>query len=367
LSRVDPRFDVEGIQVVRVSTAPGRASNHAARARFFREVKDSFGAVPGVVGVGGMHALPLAGSSWYLRFVLDGQPPDVQNDLCLFRAVLPDTFDVLGIELLEGRDFSTQDDSDAPQVAVVNRSFVERFLGGRPALGQRFKAEQFGATDPWTSIVGVVEDTVETQLEVPREPVLFLAHAQRDRRNVARMELLLKRAADPPVAVTTLRSALAQIDPEATLIDTEPLASIVARSFQGQRFARLLLAAFALVALIQASAGIFGMAHFQLTSRRRELGLRLALGANPSVIRRRETSVALARAAAGLALGSSIAWLLSRRLESLWVGVSAADPQTYATVAAIVVATVFGATYGPALRASRTDPSGALRGDEPRT
>jgi putative ABC transport system permease protein len=271
----------------------------------------------------------------------------------------------MGIDIVSGRDFGMSDDRVAKGVAVVDQALADRYfpdedpigkvIGGLPphvALGGFFP-ESF-------EIVGVVGDVKYFGLAQPSEPSLYLPVAQAPFR---RMSFILRTATDPESFVAAARGVIHSSDPTVPISRVSTMERIVSTSVARERFSMLLLALFASVALVLASVGVYGVISYGVSQRTAELGVRVAMGAEPEDVLGLVLKQGAMLAAAGVGLGLLGAGLLSRVMASQLYGVGATDPATYAAVAATLFAVALAAVYIPARRASRLDPIVALSGD----
>jgi predicted permease len=365
LLRIDPGLDPSGLTTVGVSASQAWSEEHAKRVAFFDEVLSEATSLPGVEAAAAAMKLPMTQPEFYWSHNIEGRPPADPDatEVTLFRVVTPGYFETLGVPFLEGRTFGRGDAADALHVVVVSRSYAARYFPGGDALGRRLKGGRYGAEGEWAEIVGVVDDVRERGLSQPVVPTLFLPMPQWDRAYLSRMSLVVRSEPGRPSPLPALRERIRDIDRQAVLFDPEPMTAIVRRSASRQHFALALLGFFAVVAMVQAAAGIYGVMAFDVASRAREIGVRLALGARPSEIRRFVVRGGLMRAALGLAPGLLAAVVLMRWGASRWQEVGAAGAITYVAVAALTTVVVLAASDLPARRAAAVDPARTLDED----
>jgi predicted permease len=365
LNRVDPGFAPDGLARVAVSASPARSVDHDRRVAFYDQVLEEIRAIPGVRSAAAVYRPPMDEIVFRWNINVEGRPPvDAgATEAVLFRVVTPDYLETLGMRLLEGRTIARTDGIEAPRVVLCNRAFAQRHLPRDEALGNRVKGGRYDAAGEWFEIVGVVGDVREVGLSQPVEPALYLPLAQWDRAYLSRMSLLVRGEPGAASPVPAVRERIRAIDPEAVLFDIEPMSAIVARTLFRHRFAMSLLAIFALLATVQAAAGIYGITAFDTASRRREIGLRLALGARPADVRRWVLVGGLRRSVLGLAPGLTTALALLWWGRSRWREVGVGDASLYLGVFALVTAVVIAATYLPARRAAAVDPARTLRAE----
>ncbi|MGQ0733303.1 MAG: FtsX-like permease family protein, partial [Acidobacteriota bacterium] len=273
------------------------------------------------------------------------------------RRTTPGYFTTVGLALVSGRLFSEFDQTTALNVTVINQAAAERFFAGRDPIGAQI--QMFGSP---RAIVGVVANEKFQGLGEETPPAMYMPIAQAPSVNGAGV-LLVRTDGDPTSLLAPVRAAIQERDPGLAVFGLEPLDTTVSRSVARRRFAMLLLMLFAGTALLLGGVGIHGVLSCEVASRRRELGIRLALGARPAGILRLVVGQGVMLTAVGLVLGAAGALALSRFLRTLLFGVSPTDPATLAAVAALMSAVALVATTIPAWRAARTDPAGALRAE----
>ncbi|MEM7349732.1 MAG: ABC transporter permease [Acidobacteriota bacterium] len=351
----------EDVATLGISAPSTWAETHGRRNQFLRRVLAEIETLPGVATAGAAHSLPMTEPEFYWAFRHLDQSwaePDARPTT-LFRAITPGYLEAVGMTVHEGRDIHWTDRQDQPPVVLVNRAFAARHWPGESALGKRLTSARGGQA---LEVVGVVSNVRERGLTRPEEPCLFRPAAQYDRRYLSRMRLIIRTEGPMPTLVTTLRDRLREIDPATVLFDPLPLADVVNRSVRRQQFTRLLLSIFALLALAQAAAGVYGLTTYDISRRRRELGLRSALGAGHWQQRCLVIGAGLRYSALGLAIGGLTTIAANRLIDSAWQ-IGPIEPQTYGLVAAVLVAVVLVATWPAAGRAARVEPAIALRAE----
>jgi predicted permease len=273
--------------------------------------------------------------------------------------ISPGYFEALGIPVRQGRAFSDTDRDGAPQVAIVNESFVRRYFQDGRALGRWI---QFGNPDPESprvEIVGVVGNVKYQGLESEFEPTVYVPYAQNAWWNS--MYLVVRTAGDPTGVVPLIRSKVAELDPNIPLQDVRTIDELLSESVGTPRFRTALVLGFAVVAILLAMTGAYGVMAYSITQRLREMGIRMALGARPADVRRLVLTGGLKLAGPGLVIGLVAAIVLGRVLEDLLYGVGARDPATLAIATGALVVAACVASLVPALRAARAQPAETLR------
>ena len=329
---------------------------------FFRDAVARVTALPGVRAAGAVLLRPLAGPDGFdYPLSLEGMDAETQRRqrLVNYEAVTPGYFDAAGIPLLKGRGVSTSDNETAPKVVVISAATAQQFWPGESPIGKRLKWGPPTSREAWVEVVGVVG---AARYRDPRVESLdvYVPYTQ----SPWKLNHLVVRAAGDPRALTaSLRSALAELDPEARAVQVATVGDLAAVALRQPRFQMTLVGAFAVLALLLGAVGIFGVVSFATARRTRELGVRMALGAQGSDVKRLVIGETLRTVAVGVALGVAGAVAGVRVLRGLVYGVSAADPLTFIAVPLVVTAVAVLAAAIPAHRASRVDPIGVLRTD----
>ncbi|MFC1661824.1 FtsX-like permease family protein, partial [Gemmatimonadota bacterium] len=273
------------------------------------------------------------------------------------RMVAGDYFQVLGVDLVQGRYLGPEDRADSDPVCVVNEFVQERDFPGENPVGKVI----YVAGGPRT-IVGVVENTPHDPFGV-ESPKVYIPHTQfADDRNWAMIQLVSLRG-DPASMVSRIRAELRAVDPNLVLFRVGTMEELLDDSVSRQRFSMLLMGGFAAMALTLAALGIYGVLSYLVSQRGHEIGIRMALGAGPGEVRRQVVAHGMTLAGAGIALGVLAALYLSRWLQSLVFQVQVTDPWVFAAVVLALAGTALAAAYLPARRATRVDPVVAFRGE----
>ncbi len=271
-------------------------------------------------------------------------------------SVTPEYFHLLGIPLLRGRLFTNADNENAPQVAVINEAFARTWWPNDNPLGKRIKLGR--APTSWTTIVGVVPDARTESLESASIPLIYLSAWQRTDKELA---IFLRGQLDPAAIPGQAREVVQSIDPELPVFGAKTLPEVVAGSLAQRRFSMQMVLLFALTALLLAGIGIYGTISFIVTERTRDIGVRIALGAQRSSILQMVLRQGLELAIAGAIFGLVGALVVSHLMAGLLYGVSPNDPLTFIGVTLVLTAVALAACYIPARRATRVDPIVALR------
>jgi predicted permease len=358
--KVDPGFDARGLLTMRVALPPARYAEDAQAARFYEELLRRVSQLPGVRGAAATSNLPLAGDGGTGTPQVFGRAtPASELTEAHLRTVSANYFEVMGIPVAGGRAFGPRDTSDAPRVLLVNKTFAERVFPGEDPVGRRLTFRFTGERQ--FEIVGVVGDEKVTSLDARTTPVVYF-HNQQDADSSAAL-VLRAEGADPLALAGAVREAARGVDPEVPVFAVQTLEQMVSgtRATFVRRYPAYLTGVFACVALLLALVGIYGVVSYAVTQRTREIAVRVALGARGRDVLRLVLRHGLGLALAGVAAGTLGALALTRLIEGLLFGVSAADPAVYTLVGLLLVGVALLACLGPARRATKVDPMVALR------
>jgi len=291
--------------------------------------------------------------------VRDRRPAHDSEDPSADRySVSPDYFRVMRIPLKRGRVFTSQDVAAAPKVAIISETCARQQFPNRDPIGKQIQLGGRHDGKPWMTIVGVVGDVRQSGLDTPSNMAAYISQAQ----DLSFGYLLVARtAADPRRMEKSARAAFLAVDPTLPVFQVEPMETYLASSLAQRRFTLALLALFGVLALALAAVGIYGVVSCAVTSRTREMGIRMALGAERRDVLAMVLRQAAVLAFAGLAAGLAASLALTRFLSSLLFEVRATDAATLAAIAALLAAVALGASYLPARRAASVDPTVALR------
>jgi putative ABC transport system permease protein len=357
LMRVPLGFDPANVITTEVSLLSPRYDDSQKRDAFFRELQERIQSAPGALSAGFISELPLSGEGNDTFFTITEHPPANPNDNedADFRVVDGDYFGAMRIPLLEGRSFVSQDASEDRQVIVVNEPFAKKFFPRESAVGKHVKLFEGKPQFATREIVGVVGGNKHFALQESLRPELFIPGSH------MRMSIIVRGAGDPGVLMTAVRQALHQIDLDEASSTFRTMTDVVSSSAASDRFNTLLLGAFGAIALLLTASGIFGVLSYLVTQRTREIGLRMALGAQRADVLRVIVGHGLRLMLIGLGIGVAGALIVTRWMSSVLFGVKPTDPPTFAVVALALGTVAFLASYIPARRAMCVDPMVALR------
>jgi len=357
----NPGFDTSNVLTFSVNLPSNSYPKDPDSVRFEHEFRTRLAAAPGIAGVGDTSIVPLTGGGNSVRFVVEGEvvQPGHENESAI-RDVSPGYFSALKIPLIAGRFFDDAADSDtAPKHAIVNQAWVKRYLNGQNAIGKRFKFT-LSATQPYREIVGVVGNIADAQLDSADEPALFLPSGQDANSYIS---FVVRTAANPVAALGQVRQTLTQIDPQLFAIQPLTMDQIIDQSPSVflRRYPSYLIGCFAGLALLLAAMGLYGLISYSVSQRTREIGVRVALGAQQGDVLRLVLAHGLRLVAVGVGVGVVAALGITQLMSSLLYGVRAYDPITFGGVAVLLALIALLACYLPARRALRVDPMVALR------
>ena len=326
---------------------------------FVRNVMPLVQQIPGVAAAAATSDLPATGpDSVTLR--IKGQPdlPANQRLSATDTVVTADYFRAAGIPLLRGRTFTEMDNATAPQVVVVNQEFVHRFLDDQEPLGQQVRLDLSAGPQEWSQIVGVVGNVKTYSEETRDDPEIYEPYFQRP---VSSLSLMVRTASDPSTLTSALRNAVAQVDAELPLARVVTMPALIERQRGGDSLFMRMLGSFALLALILAAIGIYGLVAYSVGQRTHEIGIRMALGARSPDVLRMVLWEGLRMSAIGVFIGLTMALPLPKIFEAMFYGLRLREPRLYFIVPMAMVMVAILATYVPARRATRVDPMSALR------
>jgi putative ABC transport system permease protein len=339
-----------------------RYTDFDARVAFINAEVEKVRAIPGVVSAGSINLIPFTNFTNATFYLLEGQSRDkLRGQVALMRDVSADYFATVGARLLEGRGFTTSDRRSTLPVAIVNETFANRHFSGRTPVGQRFKYGSLGDKGYWYTIVGVVKAIPESGVLADAKPVVYRVHEQCDQIGDMNAGIVIRTAGEPTAIVSAVRQAIWSLDRDQPLTRIRTMQEIVDRQRSTSSQSTALLGAFAVLALLLASLGIYGVLSYAVTQRTNEIGVRMALGATSGEIMRAFGRRGLALTLCGLAIGAGLAAVASRLLTALLYGFRPGYLPTVAVVSLVLMAVAAVACFLPARRASRIDPMVALR------
>jgi putative ABC transport system permease protein len=353
---VDPGFNPHNLLTVELSLTSERYADESRRAAFYQQLLERLSTVPGVQSAAIVNHPPFSGRRGINVFKIEGRPaPQSMADTPLadFRVISPDYFRLMSIPLLAGRAFADSDSALAPHATIINQAFAERYWPGEDPVGRRLAVD-----DDWLTVVGVVGDIRQSGLDQEAAPHVYVPYLQMSQR---RSGMLLRTSVEPLSIVAAVRGQVNAIDADQPIYNVHAMDELIEGSLAARRLNLWLLAVFACTALLLAAVGIYGVISYSVTQRAREIGIRMALGAQAADVLKLVVRQGMIPVVMGLAAGTVGALLLTRVMATLLFGVSATDPLTFAAVALLLTLVALVACSVPALRAIKIDPMSALR------
>ena len=351
LTEVDPGLDPRRVLTMDIMLPPAKYTNPQAAA-FFQQTLERVRALPGVVAAATVNPLPLSGLHASSGFSIEGRPT-TQTVSAGLRIISPDFFKTFRVPLVNGRLLAESDGADAPPVIVVNESLARIYFVNEDPLGKRITYSGVARV-----IVGIVGDVKHSALDKEAKPEIYFPMAQTTRRN---MSLAVRASGDPMQFVAAVRGQVWAVDKDIPISNIETMERLMAKSVAPRRFNMLLLGVFALVGLALAGVGLYGVMSYTVTQRTREIGVRMALGAQSGDVLRLVIGEGMKLALIGALLGLGGALALTRLMKTLLFGVSATDPLTFIVIAAVLIIVALLAALVPARRAASMDPLVSLR------
>src|SRR6185437_15065781 len=360
LSRVTLGYDPAGVVVADLDVAGNRYDDPSRINALYKGVFEQLSRTPGIVAVGAMSTLPThGGPSTSLR--IEGEQNDEAHlpDL-IFLDVNGDFFKAMRVPIIAGRAYDESDSPDRPETAIINETAAKRYFPNGDAVGRRISIGPDPHGTPMT-IVGVAGDIRSGKLDMPVSPTLYANH--RKESWIRSLSLVVRTSRSLPDAETLIRRAVRAQDPTLAVSNVQTLNEVIGSSLSSRRFALRLAMSFALIALVLAAVGIYGVLAYAVASRTREFGIRIALGASSGRVMSLVVGQAIATSLAGIAIGLGGAVLAGRVLRGMLFGVTAVDAATYAAVVMLLLAVAVAACAVPAWRATQVDPLISMRAE----
>jgi putative ABC transport system permease protein len=362
LTSVAPGFNPKNVVTMRVELPEARYKTVPPQTQFRQTVLDNLNALPGVEAAI-ISELPLGGNALNHNFIIEGRPaiPKGEEPELYSRSIMGAYLKVLGIPLLQGRALSRDDRADAPAVGVINESMARQYFREQNPIGARIRWARSEGVE-WITIVGVAGNVRHFGLANSEEPAIYTPYAQSGQDWKRWSEFVIRTPGKIDAAlIAQLKKMVWQVDPAIPVTQVRPMSEVLSESWAAQRFNALLLAIFAGVALLLASVGLYGVLAFSVAQRTREIGIRMALGAQASDVLRLVLRQGLGLSLVGVAVGIAASLAGTRVLRGLLYGVAPTDPATFAAVALLLVTVALVACLIPARRALRVNPVVALR------
>jgi putative ABC transport system permease protein len=358
LLNVHANLSPASILTLRVTLPPSKYSEPAKQVAYYDRALQQLSSVPGVKAASVATLVPFGDAGDSDSFHIDGipaQPGEVR--VVNSESVSSEYFHTMNIPLREGRFFTEQDGADSPRVVIVSQRFAQRFWPNASPLGKHIQRGDENESEPWATIIGVAGEIQYSWIQQEDAPVLYFPYKQ-----VPRPYSFLTVRADNPIAIVpAVRASLALVDPNQPLFEIKALDKVIGEAVIGFSYVAVMMAVLGVIALVLASVGVYGVMAYAVVERTHEIGVRLALGAQPREILRIVLSRGIFLTGLGLLIGLPLAFGLTKVLANLFIGVSATDPAIFSGISILLAAIAMAACYIPARRAMRVDPMVALR------
>jgi len=360
---VDPGFRPDHLLVAETNWSPSKYGDAASREAFYADVLERTRALPGVTSAGFVTNPPLTFQGGKFLILGEGQPPpqpgELERYIMSVRTASAGYLETLGVPLIRGRGFDTRDSAEAAPIAVINEAMARMRWPGEDPVGRRFRFAFPNA--PWMTVVGVVGDMKQMGLDAAPFPEFYTPAEQTSTASFLWPRYLVVRTKDAPLSLATaVREVVRQVDPDQP-VGVQAMSDVLDAAVGNRTTQLTLVGGFAVLGLLLASIGLFGVLSYTVARRTSEIGLRMALGAQRATVVGAVVRNALLTAVVGLAMGLAGSFALSRLLASSLFGVQPTDPATLAAVSALVLVVALVASYVPARRAADVDPVSALR------
>lgn len=369
IQNIDPGFDPHNVltMMVRILGTEQTAPGHTAP--FYQQVLQRVNAIPGVESASAINHLPLAGDQWMFFFHVQGRPMEHPGEAprATYRVVFPGYFRTMHIPVLNGRDFSDADTASTPDAVVIDDYMARRYWPGEDAVGKRITFDDPQKNPRWLTVVGVVKNTVRDNWVNPSEEELYVPYLQskdyiqNPSGPFAYITLVVRTADNPSNLNSEIQATIHSIDRNVPISEVQTMDEVVAKATGDSRFYLTLLGAFACVALVLAAVGIYGVMSYSVSRRIREIGIRVALGAEKDDVLKLVILQGMVLAISGIGIGLAGALALTRLMSGLLYGTKPADPVTFAAAVLVLALVAMVSSYIPARRAAKVDPIVALR------
>jgi putative ABC transport system permease protein len=361
LRNLHPGFRADHLLTLNVDLSNVKYPDTQRRTTFFDEVTRRVQTLPGVQSAAVAGNLPFTYNGDSTIIAVEGipDPPIDQWPDVIYRTVGPGYFATMGIPLVRGRDFNDQDTLNMTPVVVISEKTARHYWPNEDPVGKQLKPGATASDVPWRTVIGVVKDV--RQNDFVAEPKMQMYFSYRQMKDLVANALVVRTSADPLSLATSVRNTIWAVDKDQPVANIDSMEHIVAGAVARQRFSMLLLAIFAGLALSLAAVGIYGVMSYSVAQQTREIGIRIALGAQRGDVLRMTVKEGLKLVGGGLLIGLISAFILTRVMESLLFGISATDPVTFGIICVVLLIVAALASYVPALRATTVDPMVALR------
>jgi putative ABC transport system permease protein len=360
LTNIDPGMGTANVMSMRINRSPAKSRDGAQNAIFYQSVIDRVKTLPGIEAAGVASHMPFVFTEDWPITVENVANAGAQTQSIDTRTVSSDYFNTMQIPLVGGQFFSTEDGPQAPPVIMVNQAMVNRYWSNQDPLRKRIKIGNADAKSPWFTVKGVVKDSAQASLDNDIRPEIYFPLGQMAGR-YRRMNLAVRTSVDPKSTLAAIQAAIREIDKDQPVYQVQTIEELIRDTIATRRFALMILISFAVLALVLAMSGIYGVISYSVSQRTQEIGIRMALGARSGDVLRLVLVQFMRLTVIGVVLGLVGAYALTRLMTSLLFGVTATDVTTFVFVSATLSLVALVACLIPARRATRVDPLVALR------
>jgi predicted permease len=360
VQQVEPGFAAQNVLSLRLSVVGTSYAEQSRRLIYYQQLWERVRHLPGVESVGGASSVPLSSIIGWTSITIEGYDPASGQSMIQADSRIASVgyFETMKIPLIAGRFFNDQDTKDSMSVAIIDENMARSYWPNADPVGKRFKQGGANSDAPWLTVVGVVGDVKQYALDASSRVTFYWPHQQAP---AGSMYITVRTILDAPSQVAAVTDAARSIDANVTVYDVKTMEQRLSHSLARRRFAMLALGLFAVVAMVLAVVGIYGVMSYSVTQRTREIGIRMALGASSRDVLKLVVGQGMLLAATGVCIGLASAFAATRLMASLLFGVSATDPATFVIPGFVLASVALLACYIPARRAARVDPMVALR------
>lgn len=360
LTNIDPGMSTANVMTMRINRSPAKSKDGAQNAIFFQSLIDRVKTLPGIEAAGVASHMPFVFTEEFPITVESVANTGAQTQSIDTRTVSADYFTTMQIPVVGGQVFSLEDGPQAPPVVAVNQAMVNRYWPNQDAIGKRIKIGNFDSKSPWFTVKGIVKDSAQSALDQGVRPEIYFSLGQMAGR-YRRMNLAVRTSVDPKSTLAAIQAAIREVDKDQPVYQVQTIEELIRDSVGTRRFALTILILFAVLALVLAVSGIYGVISYSVTQRTQEIGIRMALGAEGKDVLRLVLAQFMRLTAIGVGLGLVAAYALTRLMTSLLFGVTPTDVTTFILVPIVLLLVALVACLIPARRATRVDPLVALR------
>lgn len=363
IERVPLGFEPNHVLTMRIIPRGAKYATEDQRTQFYHEILERIESLPGVQSAGATNFLPLTRVREVYGFSVEGQPAPSpgHQPTADFRMVTPGYFQAMSIPLIKGRAFSWSDAPRSMPVAIIGETMARQFWPRQDAIGKRIRAGSPGSPGEWLAVIGIAGDARNFEVVSEPQPTVYLPFAQPQQLPLTLHDEVVRSALAPASLSSAVRNAIWAVDPDLSISRMRTMKEVYDISVTPQRFNLVLIGLMACVGVFLATVGLYGVTAYSVAGRTREIGIRLALGAQRRDVLRLVVLQGVCISLIGIAIGTLAAVVLTTQMSGLLFGMSTADPPTYATVALFLLVVALAACYFPARAATRLDPIAAIR------